>query len=147
MIAPRKKKLAAPETDALDEAEIKAAKAKAEKEFRDQRKKKQLEGLIAFEVQELERKEDPTEDEIFIRVVLPEFCDRIWLDGVVYLHGWTGRVPRSKYLTMQDCMARAWEHKFDVEGMRLPNKRPAVTLHLGDGDEGVNAHSLLRRRV
>ena len=42
----------------------------------------------------------------------------IALDGTYYVHGLTYEVPENVALTLQDIMARTWEHENETKGLR-----------------------------
>jgi hypothetical protein len=147
MASKRKTPIQKPVLDQLSPEEIKAAKLKAKREFDESLKAKQVADLVEYEKQELERLAKPEERPCFIRVMLPPFANEVVLDGTVYQHGWHGEVPYSKYLSMQDIIARAWDHQYDTEGHKYPNRRPQREIVLGAGDINVSSRSLLERRM
>jgi hypothetical protein len=69
-----------------------------------------------------------------IVIDLPDFAYMITIDGVGYYHGCTYDVPRRKYLSMVDQMARTWEHEREIHGRR--RKGDVVRDPFG---KGVNA--------
>ena len=145
-MAKRKTPIVAPKTDQLSPEEIKAAKLKAKREYDESLKAKQVSELVEYEKQELERASKPEERMCFIRVMLPPFANEIVMDGTVYQHGWHGEVTFNRYMSMQDIMARAWDHQYDTEGHKYPNRRPQRELVLGAGDINASSRSLLERR-
>jgi len=51
-----------------------------------------------------------------IQIDLPGHSDRITIDQVSYMHGGTYKVPKVKYDTLVDIMARAWQHENEIGG-------------------------------
>lgn len=57
-------------------------------------------------------------EDISVRIDLPEFAPDIRHDGVIYWHGRTAIVPRIVAASLNDIMARAWEHDADLQGKK-----------------------------
>lgn len=140
-MAPRKRKV---DTSLLSAEEIEKARLEAKKFHEESLRNKQLREFIEAEKEELARASDPDEELIPIHIVLPPFADRIVLDGTIYLHGWVGELPLRTYLTVQDNMARAWDHQQTTEGHAKEYRRPRG-LVMGGRDAGSPAQALLRR--
>lgn len=145
-MAKRKIPIAEPKIDRLSAEEIKAAKGKAKREFDEQIKAKQVSDLVEYEKQELERATKPEERLCFIRVMLPPFAADVRINGTIYQHGWHGEVPYNLYLSMQDIVARAWDHQYDTEGHKYPNRRPQRELVIGAGELNAPARAILENR-
>jgi hypothetical protein len=71
-----------------------------------------------------------------ITIDLPEYAYMIAIDNVGYYHGCTYDVPRRKYLSLIDQMARTWEHDREVHGRRRKGDMVRDPFH-----RGVNAYS------
>ena len=129
---------------ALTDEEIAKVKAEARAQVEAEIKRQQMEALLSDEKDSLYRRIDPDEELVPLRIDLPPFADRLTLDGVIYLHGWTGELPKSVYLSVQDAVARSWTHQVEIEGHAKEYRR-ARGLQVRAGDEAVGARSLMRR--
>ena len=104
--------------------EISAAKAKARKTVLSKRRARQLAAIEAEETRRLEREEglttgDQVKDEIVsILIDLYPGSDRLTLNGMVYFHGQTYKVPRHVADSMREMIARGHNH----ERLRLGQK-------------------------
>ena len=135
------------DTSKLAPEDILAVKAKAKKEFEEKQKADSMAALLEEEKERLARAADPDEELIFIQVSLPDYAADIRIDGLIYPHGWHGSVARTRVLSMQDAIARAWDHEHDTQGKRFPNRRPLRELTLSGMDAGSASRSLLERRI
>ena len=134
---------------ALTPEDIQAAEKKAKEEFDREHKAELVSALVEDHKEKLRRARNPKEKLLFIRIILPEFCEHVMIDGVKYVHGWHGELPFNRYLSVQDAIARAWEHKLDTEGKKYPLRRKPRDIRLSgyEGDESLPAQAILERRV
>lgn len=51
-----------------------------------------------------------------VTIELPSFADRITLDGVVYLHGYSYKFGKAKAAAVREIMHRAWMHQAEIDG-------------------------------
>ena len=94
-------------------------KAKRKKEIQDRLLNiaRREAGLLSMD--ETQREFQKRMEEIVpITIHLAEYCDRIVLDGVIYLHGRTYQVSRAAYETMTDQMGLTWRHQAELDGKR-----------------------------
>jgi hypothetical protein len=102
----------------LDASAREAIKVKAREHVLNKRRaeveKTALEAAIADE----ERKYAVIEDYEFITVNLAPYCAMVMLDGTMYFHGIDYEVPYSVARTLEDVMARTWEHQNEIQGQR-----------------------------
>jgi len=65
-----------------------------------------------------ERKYQIAEEYEFVTISLAPFAAMVTLDGTMYFHGsimrWRTRSPA----TLEDVMARTWEHQNEIQGQR-----------------------------
>jgi hypothetical protein len=73
-----------------------------------------LEAAIAEE----ERKFAVVEEWETVTVNLAPYCAMVTLDGTMYFHGIDYEVPYSVARTIEDVMARTWEHQNEIQGQR-----------------------------
>lgn len=73
-----------------------------------------LEAAIA----EAEREYQVVEDYEFVTVSLAPYAAMVTLDGTMYFHGVEYEVPYSVARTLEDVMARTWEHQNEIQGQR-----------------------------
>lgn len=80
----------------------------------------------------------PGEEIVSCTIDLPGHADRIVMDGVHYFHGATYKVSRSKFDSIRDICARAWEHEHEVGGANrdVYRGRTPVNATIRPGDEG-----------
>ncbi len=100
----------------LTEAEkakiIAEARAQVAFELREQRMK----NFKKEQVAKFRSAAKPGQEIIAFALDLPGHADRVTLDGKVYFHGVTYRIPRDVYNSMIDIQARAWEHENEIGG-------------------------------
>jgi hypothetical protein len=77
-----------------------------------------------------------------ITIELPEFAYMISIDNVAYYHGCTYDVPRRKYLSMIDQMARTWEHDREIHGQRRKGDVARDPFHRGVNIVNTTRNSL-----
>lgn len=69
-------------------------------------------------IAEEERKYGVQEDYETVTVNLAPYCAMVTLDGTMYFHGIDYEVPYSVARTIEDVMARTWEHQNEIQGQR-----------------------------
>ena len=96
-----------------------AIKERARKHVQKKRTERLTDELFAKEVRLAEVEFSHPDDEIMEIVIdLPEFTYMLTIDNVGYYHGLAYDVPRRKYMSMVDLMARAWEQDREIHGRR-----------------------------
>jgi hypothetical protein len=103
-------------SDILSAAEKEETRKKAREHVADQRREKAVKKLFDEEVRRAEQELDPDEMLMDIYIDLPEFAPLVRIDNTVYFHGITYEVTMSKWQSMRDMIARAWEHQAEIEG-------------------------------
>lgn len=102
----------------LTEADREAIRVKAReyvhKKRKDELEKIALEAAIADE----ERAYKVVEDYEFVTVNLAPYAAMVMLDGEMYFHGVDYEVRYSVARTLEDVMARTWEHQNEIQGQR-----------------------------
>jgi hypothetical protein len=121
--------LSGPDKDDLlnaeDHEQIRAkAREHVKKKRRDAAEAKQLAKYIRDE----EVAHNPLEQSEDVRIDLAPFVASeklkaacITIDGTIYIHGQTYTVPYSVARTLEDIMARGWEHENEIHGFRRKN--------------------------
>jgi len=89
-----------------------AARAQVEKDLREQRKKE----FLRQEMARFKREVRPGEKMTQIVIDVAGHSDRIVLDGKAFFHGVLYTVTENQARTIQDIMARTWEHEYEVGG-------------------------------
>jgi hypothetical protein len=160
---PKKKTLAAAlaeidqraeDAELLDEQALETIKEKARKHVQDKRRKIVEEKVLAAAIDEEERRYDIQEQYEDVQIDLAPFVASerlnaacIVLDGTIYTHGQTYSVRYSVARTLEDVMARGWEHENEIHGRRRRQdtyRRP-VLPHISQGQEGMPASALNKR--
>lgn len=59
-----------------------------------------------------------------ITLDLPEFADRMRIDGVVYFHGASYTVGLGLYNVLREQVQRMWGHQDEIDGKRSDPRRP-----------------------
>lgn len=97
------------------------------------------EQLLRQYIAEERRKRDPQEEMKYITLDLAGHSDRIMLDGIMYMHGIKYAVPKSKFDTLREIVARGWKHEDEVGGAnRDQYQRPRDTHIRNNGyGEGI----------
>lgn len=93
-------------------------KQKAREHVLAKRKKVVEEQALAAAIEEEERRYKISEPFEYCTVNLAPYCAMITLDGVMYFHGIEYEVPYSVARTLDDVMARTWEHQNEIQGYR-----------------------------
>jgi hypothetical protein len=93
---------------------------------------------------ELRRAHDPDEEMIEITLDLAEHSDRITIDGVMYFHGYTYKVPLNTYRTILEIQSRGWDHQAIVDGKNVNSYRKAHNLRISPVHGTVNTSQLQR---
>lgn len=94
-------------------------KERARKHVRKKAQERLTDELFAKEVRLAEIEFAHPEDELIeVTIDLPDFAYMIALDNVGYYHGLTYDVPKRKYHTIIDQMARSWEHDREIHARR-----------------------------
>jgi len=148
------------DTAILDDETRAAIKAKA-REHVDKKRRDEAEAkLLAVEIRKAEIEDRPTEQDEDILIDIPPFVAAeklggacITLDGKMFFHGVTYTVPYSVARTLDDVMARSWEHEREIHGQRRKadvSRRPLMqTIRPGmEGPVGrVNTRSFLNENT
>ena len=102
----------------LTPEEIEAAKGEARKAVTAKAKKAAIDAVIKEETALLNAKtgEGYKDEMVWINIDLPDFCDRLTVDGVSHMHGHLYHRPRHYANSLREQMARAWEHEADIKG-------------------------------
>lgn len=138
----------------LNADEREAIKAKARDHVQKKRKDKAEAEALEAAIEEEEREHNPTEQYEFVRIDLaPHVASQkfnaafISLDGTLFFHGLSYEVPYSQARTLEDVMARGWEHEREIHGERRRadvSRRP-VLPHLSQGQENMPVSALNTR--
>ena len=105
--------------DLLDAGQREEIKTRAREHVRKERVKKATDELFKQQVRLVETEFAEEDQEILeITIDLPSFAWMIAFDNVGYYHGCTYDVPRNKYLSLLDQMARSWEHDREIHEKR-----------------------------
>ncbi len=80
---------------------------------------------------------DPTERQCQITLDLAPHSDRLFIDGVWYIHGRTYTVGERLYQSMIEMQANGWRHQEEIDGKDRNFYRKSKTVHLGP--QGVRA--------
>jgi len=106
----------------LSNEEYEAAVAKARAKVLEETKDKAIAHLIEAETLRLQREEgfhsgDPVKDEeVNIRIDLPEFAAYLSINGLQFWHGHTYRQPRHVVDTLREMQQRTWDHQAEIDG-------------------------------
>jgi len=75
---------------------------------------------------------------------LPKFASLLRLDNVVFFHGLIYEVPRRVASTINDQMARSWEHQNEIDGRpRVGDEaRRPYNKTLRPGSEGLRLNTV-----
>lgn len=133
--------------DLLSAEDREQIKERARKEVRERRKTKATDDLLQAAIREEERAYDPAERREDIIVDLAPYAAYIAINGVFYYHGITYEVPASLARTMDDIMARTWDHQREIDGRwrRSDHLRKPKEIRLGPQDAGAPATALNTR--
>jgi hypothetical protein len=94
-------------------------KERARKHVRKKAQERLTDELFAKEVRLAEIEFTHPDDELLeVTIDLPEFAYSIVMDNVSYFHGLTYDVPKRKYHSIIDQMARSWEHDREIHARR-----------------------------
>jgi len=102
----------------LTEQDRETIRAKAREHVHNKRKKLVEEQALAAAIEEEERRFALVEDYEMIEINLAPYAAMITLDGTMYFHGMEYEVPYSVARTLDDVMARTWEHQNEIQGQR-----------------------------
>jgi hypothetical protein len=103
-------------------------KAKAREHVEKKRRDKAEAELLAKEIREIERSYNPAEQFEDVVIDLAPYAAFISIDGELFYHGVSYSRPWSVARTLDDLMARTWEHQNEIGGHRRKgdlNRRPA----------------------
>ena len=138
----------------LSAADREAIKEKAREHVASKRKSKAEADALAAAIEEMEREYDPKEqyEDILINLAPHVASQRfsaafISLDGEMFFHGLSYEVRYAVARTLEDVMARGWEHEREIHGERRRadiSRRP-VLPHIHQGQEGMPASALNTR--
>lgn len=120
--------------DLLDAEQREEIKARAKEHVRKERIKVLTDQLFKEHVRLVETEQAEADQEILeITIDLPSFAFSIVLDNIAYFHGCTYDVPRGKYLSLLDQMARSYEHDREIH-----EQRRGADVARDPGARGVN---------
>lgn len=103
---------------ALPKDEIEALRNQAKIQVAKERQAEQREAAIAHFV-EAERRASskaPEDEMVDVFIDLPDFCDRITIDGRVFLYGRTYTVSRPVAEGLWEIMSRTNDHQLEIDG-------------------------------
>jgi hypothetical protein len=131
-------------------------KAKAKEHVAKKRRDKAEAEALAHAIKEEEREFNIDEQLEDVQINLAPFVASqrfnaafIAIDGTRYFHGLTYVLPYSVARTIEDIMARGWEHEREIHGERRradENRRP-ILGHLSPNNMNINSTASLRRTV
>lgn len=126
----------------LSDAEYDAAVEKARAKVLEQQKDKAIAHLIEAETLRLQREEglhsgDPVKDEeVNVRIDLPEFAAFLSINGLQFWHGHTYRQPRHVSDNLREMQQRAWDHQAEIDGKsRLAGYRRPENPTISGGEK------------
>jgi hypothetical protein len=103
----------------LNDEQRAEVKERARKHVLKKRTERLTDELFAREVRQAEAEFTHPDDELVeVTIDLPEYAYMIAMDNVGYYHGITYDVPKTKYHSLIDQMARAWEHDREIHAKR-----------------------------
>jgi hypothetical protein len=102
----------------LSDADKSEALDRAREHVTRERKNAAIDDYFAKAVHEFERGHEPVQQLVDLMIDLPTYAPFIRLDNVCYFHGVTYEVTLGVAVTMQDVMARTWEHQSEIEGRK-----------------------------
>lgn len=105
-------------SELLSDEEKTSALKKAREHVQAKRKEDALKKYLDAAIQEEERATSPFLQYEDIVIDLPEFTPNLVIDGKAYYHGLNYEVDFYAARTMDDIMARAWEHQREIDGRR-----------------------------
>lgn len=138
---------------AEDRAQI---EQKAKEHVRQKRKDKAEADYLAQAIKIEEREYEPADQLEDIVIDLAPFVASqrfnaafISLDGTRYFHGLTYTVPFKVARTIEDVMARGWEHEREIHGERrkADEARRPILGKLSSANANVNSTAALRRSL
>jgi len=115
----------------LTNAEFRAAQEKARKRVEEDARKEALKHVEQATYDEMRGKSgirtgDPAKDELVsILLDLPEFTDRIVINGFAYLHANTYTIPRHVADSLREIQSRAWDHQYEIDGKSMRDRARA----------------------
>lgn len=74
-----------------------------------------------------------------ITLDLAPHSDRLFVDGVIYMHGRTYTVPQRLYDTMREMVSRGWQHQEEIDGKDRNFYRRAKTVTLRPDNASAHA--------
>lgn len=116
----------------------------ARKKIDDERVKQAEDDYLKKAELELRRAHDPDEEMVEVTLDLAEHSDRITIDGTIYFHGYTYKVPLNTYRTIMEIQARGWDHQAIVDGKNVNQYRRAHNLRISPVHGVVNTSNLQR---
>lgn len=138
----RKVRYVEPDTSLLSEEQKAKLRAQARKEHEDQLRGKQERAFISAEKDRLDREAEPSEQLIRFTVELPNYCEKIVIDGTVYFHGTTYELPLRQFYVVREIVEGNWAHEMEVQG-RSRDRGRTRNIGLRNGMEGVAASALM----
>lgn len=110
---------------AAEEAEARAqARADAQKKLQADSRKKRLKEIAAEEEARVLAEDRAASGRadlneiVSFTVSLPEFADRMMIDGVIYMNGQTYQVTRARFNSMAETMHKMREHEHNLSGKK-----------------------------
>lgn len=133
--------------DVLLDAEAREAiKKKAREHVFNKRRAEAEKIALDAAIAEEERSFQLAEDFEIVTVNLAPYAAMVMLDGTMYFHGVDYDVPYSVARSIEDVMARTWEHQNEIQGQRRKGdhaweatrkkRYEAGGVRVGSGDEG-----------
>lgn len=108
----------------LSKEEKAAIFGKAKAKVDAKRKADAEDAYLAQQMKELERGAGLDESMHEISLDLPEYADRLNIDGVVYFHGRSYTVGQGLYNVLREQMQRMWGHQDEIDGKRSDPRKP-----------------------
>lgn len=142
-MARKPKSLPVPASDIerISEEERRIIQERASQTVAEERKQAALKQLMEQALEAERRRGTVDEEECDVTIDLPDFADRITVDGASYFHGYTYAVGYHQFQSMREQMARAWQHQDEIDGKSRFRKQPKGIV-LGPGMENISASRL-----
>lgn len=143
----------------LDAAAREMIKKKAREHVQAKRRAEVEKLALDAAILDEERKYQIAEEYEFVTISLAPFAAMVTLDGTMYFHGFDYEVAYSVARTLEDVMARTWEHQNEIQGQRRKGdvaweatrrrRYESGGVQIGPGQEGqrldaINTRTLAR---
>ncbi len=109
-------KIQPPDFDILSDEHKERLEKAAAKAVLDEKVEAAEKAYLAAAIKRERRGKGLEEEQVTFTLDLATFCDRIVLDGVIYLHGRTYTVSKSAYESMREIAFRTWGHQLEIDG-------------------------------